>query len=42
MKLAQYDFVVTDAGPALLVSDRDHFTFSILKHSTIFEKNKSR
>ena len=38
MKLAQSDFVVTDAGPATLASDPDHFTLSILKHSTMFEK----
>lgn len=38
MTLAQSDFVVTGAGPALLESDQDHFILAIPKHSTIFEK----
>lgn len=40
MTLAQSDFVVTGAGPALLESDPDHFILAIPKHSTIFEKKK--
>lgn len=41
MTLAQSDFVLTGAGPALLESDPDHFILAIPKHSTIFEKKNS-